>query len=892
MPSIQGPDNVPGALPTFQADTQQFTRVREFQGSAGQEAANVFGNLSKQLGAWQDRAAEDVGKQQGQTLGLDPNYRPDTDESALGIARRNAANTAYGNNLEATARNQLGDAYEQYSQLPADQRNPARLQQMIGSIKDDFDQNHVFDQVRGPFDLAFGRIADVYRRQAQSDADTRQQDAAKASFLTNQNSARDTAVRVASLPSATDADVLAQVKQHDAAVDAAVNEGVYTAAQAVEIKRGFQQDVLEQRVLARFNATPDAQKGAFLQQFRNNFSGGGDYFANLKRVESGGDPNASSGIAFGLYQFTKPTWEGEMQRHPELGLTADGINDPAQQEKAARALTADNAAALTKAGVQVNNANLYMAHFLGPGGATQFFSALSANPSASFASVFPKEAAANPAIANGRSLADVYALMARKIGATGTSAPQGTASGLSADTVASLDGKMSGAIRAVGSQAQHAQKVAVGDIDADVKQMEAGYGVTDDEWAAKRAQYAASPEPGVADAFNTANAVRTMYQGFKGKTLDEVEAEVANLKGQLAQGATPAQAKLAEAADKYAGRMREQLNRNPLDRATADGVIPGVTPLDFSSPQATMRTLQARIPAVDQVRQHYGLASVSMLTPAEKENLKSVAAAGGEPMVQTAAAIARTLGPRAGELLGEIGGDAPSFGHFGVLAAMNGDPGLLRDAAWAISQDHQGTGKVQRPAPEAMQKSIGDVYGDAMRAVPSFAQGAKLVTSSALAAQIMREGLDPQSLDQTLVKQTLQKAAGATYQGGVQYGGVTTHGTAGGLFGGSEKVLAPPDVRADQLDTVLKAITDKDLAALPAPPSARDGSIMPASALHNAHLTSVGPGVYRVSVGDPQSEDPGFVMSRGGQRGRSDYFQLDLNALEPQLRARVPGAYK
>ena len=74
----------------------------------------------------------------------------------------------------------------------------------------------------------------------------------------------------------------------------------------------------------------------------------------------------------------------------------------------------------------------------------------------------------------------------------------------------------------------------------------------------------------------------------------------------------------------------------------------------------------------------------------------------------------------------------------------------------------------------------------------------------------------------------------------------------------------------------------------PAPPRPPKG----AAALSSLHFTSLGPGVYALSKGDPNGEDPQWVTYQGGQRGNSGRFTLDLNALEPALRARVPGAYK
>ena len=89
-----------------------------------------------------------------------------------------------------------------------------------------------------------------------------------------------------------------------------------------------------------------------------------------------------------------------------------------------RALTANNDAVLAKNGLPLSDANRYLAHFLGAGGAVRFLTLLDKAPGTPAAALLPAAARANPSIfytggSNGgprtaRSLADVCALQTRR----------------------------------------------------------------------------------------------------------------------------------------------------------------------------------------------------------------------------------------------------------------------------------------------------------------------------------------------------------------------------------------------------------------------------------------------------------------------------------------------
>ncbi len=167
------------------------------------------------------------------------------------------------------------------------------------------------------------------------------------------------------------------------------------------------------------------------------------------RVESALDPaaKARTSSASGLYQFIESTWLDTVKRHGTrfgLGGIADGISlsstgaavvaDPARRAEIlalrhdpqtaalmAAGLAEDNAAHLLPIlGRQPDHSELYLAHFLGAGGAGRFLSALQQNPDQSAAGLFAKAASANRAIfydpdGSARSLAGVMRILSGKI---------------------------------------------------------------------------------------------------------------------------------------------------------------------------------------------------------------------------------------------------------------------------------------------------------------------------------------------------------------------------------------------------------------------------------------------------------------------------------------------
>src|SRR5271168_472923 len=156
------------------------------------------------------------------------------------------------------------------------------------------------------------------------------------------------------------------------------------------------------------------------------------YLLATAQVESGLNPQAgaSTSSARGLFQFVEQTWLGTMkQSGPALGYdryaaaitkSASGhyvVHDPALRSEIlklrddptanavmAGAFTQANAALLSqKLGRAPSEGELYIAHFLGAGGAARLVSLAAGSPHASAAGYFPNAAQANSSIFYDRS---------------------------------------------------------------------------------------------------------------------------------------------------------------------------------------------------------------------------------------------------------------------------------------------------------------------------------------------------------------------------------------------------------------------------------------------------------------------------------------------------------
>jgi Transglycosylase SLT domain len=221
--------------------------------------------------------------------------------------------------------------------------------------------------------------------------------------------------------------------------------------------------------------SPRARVAGAIKQAANSTGASFQYLLATAKMESDFNPTAgaSTSSARGLYQFIEQTWLATVKEaggQVGYGQYADAItrtssgdyvvvdpvarrdvmrlrDDPVASSAMAGVLTQSNSFQLTgKIGRRPTDAELYVAHFMGVGGAARLINTAVDDPQVPAARMFPNAAAANRSIfydkqGNARSVADVYAVLnARYASAAGSSATQTALAMYGASSAASEEG--------------------------------------------------------------------------------------------------------------------------------------------------------------------------------------------------------------------------------------------------------------------------------------------------------------------------------------------------------------------------------------------------------------------------------------------------------------------
>ncbi len=169
-----------------------------------------------------------------------------------------------------------------------------------------------------------------------------------------------------------------------------------------------------------------------------------DYLMDQAQAESSFQPEIQSktSSATGLYQFINSTWMNMLEKHgSKYGINTEKTKDellelrknPQIASLMAAEFAKENANHLQNTvGGQIGETDLYLAHFLGAGGAEKFLKNWRDNPMQSANELFPQAAKANKNVfynqktGQARSLDDVYQFFAQKFDTENTFTPHNT----------------------------------------------------------------------------------------------------------------------------------------------------------------------------------------------------------------------------------------------------------------------------------------------------------------------------------------------------------------------------------------------------------------------------------------------------------------------------------
>ena len=218
--------------------------------------------------------------------------------------------------------------------------------------------------------------------------------------------------------------------------------------------------------------SPRARVTGAIKQAASSTGASFEYLLATAKMESDFNPSAgaSTSSARGLYQFIEQTWLATVKEAGgQLGYSqyADAItktssgdyavvdptmrraimrlrDDPAASSAMAAVLTQSNSFQLTgRIGRRPTDAELYMAHVLGLGGAAKMITSAEDTPRASAVRMFPAAAAANRPIfydraGQARSVSEVYTDLATRYASAASSPATRTALALYGDVPAAV----------------------------------------------------------------------------------------------------------------------------------------------------------------------------------------------------------------------------------------------------------------------------------------------------------------------------------------------------------------------------------------------------------------------------------------------------------------------
>lgn len=358
--------------------------------------------------------------------------------------------------------------------------------------------------------------------------------------------------------------------------------------------------------------------------------------------------------------------------------------------------------------------------------------------------------------------------------------------------------------------------------------------------------------------------------GMEGETPAAIAARLEAMQPKPGTAGYDAASQIYAGAVKQAKAVLEERRTDPLGQANRAGIV-ALEPINTATPEGLTASLGARRQQAAIVSQTYGTPLV-VFRPEERQALATALGEHPDLLPEFARSANEALGPLAPAALAELSEAGPALAHAAGLGMATDDNSVADDIARVITGRKAGTFKVKMPTDNVLGDAAGRELGDVF-AQNDTARAAVVDTANLLFEKEANTlGFDPGQVNkdgsaaQAAYARAIDRALGARTVAGVQYGGLDQVN--------GRTIVAPTFLPAGRAAELVTALRPSDLAFLP-PIVSANGVPVTAADLRGAQLVTVGNGLYRVALGDPQSADPRFVMGADG-----GYWTLDLGTIE------------
>lgn len=359
--------------------------------------------------------------------------------------------------------------------------------------------------------------------------------------------------------------------------------------------------------------------------------------------------------------------------------------------------------------------------------------------------------------------------------------------------------------------------------------------------------------------------------GMELETPAELQQRLDAIKPKAGQADFAEAQQIYEAAGKHRDEILTERKTDPLGQANRGGLIK-LSAIDTTTPDALVTSLQQRSEQARAVSQAYG-SPLTVFRPEEKTSLSNALLDNPTLLPTFARSVEQAMGETAAaKALSELSDAGPELAHAAGIGMATGDNSVADDIARVLTGRKDKSFTAKMPTDNALGDAAGAVLGDTFSHNDA-ARGAVIGTANLLFEKDANTlGFDPTAINKpgsaaaAAYERAINRALGSQVVDGVRYGGLSeVNGT---------QIVAPSFMPADQPQKLLGTLRDSDLAFLPKTSSA-NGIPIRAAELRGAHLVTVGDGLYRVALGDPQSFDPQYVAAQGG-----GFWTLDLKTLQ------------